>query len=104
MLTIDDSRWSIVSAHFQGTKTPEEMAQFYNRFEKWLTRQEQFCLILRRDAAQGAEERGKRSPEVTTGSGVWLTFTNFSKCSLGAGLQETTVGQKCSPYCTLISK
>jgi ATP-binding cassette subfamily B protein len=64
MLIIDDSRWPIVSAHFQDTETPEEMAQFYDRFEKWLTRQEKFCLILRRDDAEAAEERGKRSPEV----------------------------------------
>ncbi|NEP61681.1 MAG: ABC transporter ATP-binding protein [Symploca sp. SIO2G7] len=63
MLTIDDSRWPIVSAHSQGIDAPEEMTQFYARFEAWLARQERFCVILRRDDAEAAEERGKRSPE-----------------------------------------
>ncbi|NJL38929.1 MAG: ABC transporter ATP-binding protein [Leptolyngbyaceae cyanobacterium RM2_2_4] len=64
MLTIDESRWPFVSAHFQGTDSPEEMARFYARFEEWLARQEQFCLILQRDDAEAAEARGKRSPQV----------------------------------------
>ncbi|MEM8641050.1 MAG: ABC transporter ATP-binding protein [Cyanobacteria bacterium P01_G01_bin.54] len=64
MLTIDDSRWPIVSAHFQGMASSEEMAQFYARSEDWLARQERFCLIVQRDDAEDAEEEGKRSPAV----------------------------------------
>lgn len=63
MLTIDDSRWPIVSAHLQGSDSPAEMTQFYAQFETWLARQEQFFLILQRDNAEAANERGKRSPE-----------------------------------------
>ncbi|PMB17841.1 ABC transporter ATP-binding protein [Fischerella thermalis] len=62
MLTIDDSRWPIVLAHFQGTDSPEEMAQFYSHFEKWLALKERFCLIIRRDDVESAQEQGKRSP------------------------------------------
>ena len=64
MVTIDDSRWPLVSARFQGAGTPTEMAQFYARFEAWLAKQEKFALVLQRDDAEAAEEQGKRSPEV----------------------------------------
>ena len=64
MVTIDDSRWPLVSARFQGAGTPTEMAQFYTKFEAWLAKQEKFALVLQRDDAEAAEEQGKRSPEV----------------------------------------
>ncbi|MEM9486532.1 MAG: ABC transporter ATP-binding protein, partial [Cyanobacteria bacterium P01_F01_bin.116] len=64
MVTIDDSRWPMVSAQFQGTGTPADMAQFYNKFEAWLAKQEKFALVIQRDDAEAAEEQGKRSPEV----------------------------------------
>lgn len=64
MVSIDDSRWPLVCAHFQGTGTSAEMAQFYARFEEWLAKQEPFALVLQRDDAEAAEEQGKRSPEV----------------------------------------
>ena len=64
MVTIDDSRWPLVSARFQGAGTPTEMAQFYTKFEAWLAKQEKFALVLQRDDAEAAEEEGKRSPEV----------------------------------------
>ena len=64
MVTIDDSRWPLVSARFQGAGTPTEMAQFYTKFEAWLAKQEKFSLVLQRDDAEAAEEQGKRSPEV----------------------------------------
>ena len=61
MVTIDDSRWPLVSARFQGSGTPAEMAQFYNRFEAWLAKQEKFALVLQRDDAEAAEEIGRAS-------------------------------------------
>ena len=64
MVTIDDSRWPLVSARFQGAGTPTEMAQFYTKFEAWLEKQEKFALVLQRDDAEAADEQGKRSPEV----------------------------------------
>ena len=64
MVTIDDSRWPLVSARFQGAGTPTEMAQFYTKFEAWLAKQEKFALVLQRDDAEAAEEQGKHSPEV----------------------------------------
>ncbi|MEM1255034.1 MAG: ABC transporter ATP-binding protein [Cyanobacteria bacterium P01_H01_bin.21] len=64
MVTIDDSRWPLVSARFQGAGTPTEMAQFYTKFEAWLAKQEKFALVLQRDDAEAAEEQGKSSPEV----------------------------------------
>ncbi|MEM9804846.1 MAG: ABC transporter ATP-binding protein [Cyanobacteria bacterium P01_D01_bin.56] len=64
MVTIDDSRWPMVSARFKGTGTPTDMAQFYNKFEAWLAKQEKFALVIQRDDAEAAEEQSKRSPEV----------------------------------------
>ncbi|MEM6502482.1 MAG: ABC transporter ATP-binding protein [Cyanobacteria bacterium P01_C01_bin.89] len=63
MLTIDDSRWPLVSVRFQGLETPDETTRFYTQFEAWLERQEQFCLIVQRCDAEDAEAHGKRSPE-----------------------------------------
>ncbi|MEM9980646.1 MAG: ABC transporter ATP-binding protein, partial [Cyanobacteria bacterium P01_D01_bin.2] len=62
MVTIDDSRWPVVSVRFQGMGTPDEMTRFYKRFEEWLAKQEQFALVLQRDDAEAAEAQGKRSP------------------------------------------
>ncbi|MEO1350910.1 MAG: ABC transporter ATP-binding protein [Cyanobacteria bacterium J06635_15] len=62
MVTIDDSRWPLVSAHFQGMGTPEEMNRFYRCFEAWLAKRERFALVLQRDNAEAAEAQGKRSP------------------------------------------
>ncbi|MEM6837210.1 MAG: hypothetical protein AAF609_10160, partial [Cyanobacteria bacterium P01_C01_bin.120] len=62
MVTIDDSRWPVVSARFQGTGTPTDMAQFYVKFEAWLAKQEKFALVIQRDDAEAAEAEGKRSP------------------------------------------
>ncbi|MEM6432834.1 MAG: ABC transporter ATP-binding protein [Cyanobacteria bacterium P01_D01_bin.115] len=62
MVTIDDSRWPLVSVRFQGMGTPDEMTRFYHRFEAWLAKREQFALVLQRDDAEAAEEQGKRSP------------------------------------------
>ena len=62
MVTIDDSRWPLVSVRFQGMGTPDEMTRFYRRFEAWLAKREQFALVLQRDDAEAAEEQGKRSP------------------------------------------
>lgn len=62
MLTIDDSRWPLVSTRFRGLGTPEEMAQFYACFEEWLAKEEPFALVLQRDNAEAAEKQGK-SPE-----------------------------------------
>ena len=64
MVTIDESRWPLVSARFQGAGTPEEMDRFYTRFEAWLAKQERFALVLQRDNAEAAEEQSKGSPEV----------------------------------------
>ena len=64
MVAIDDSRWPLVSVHFQGNGTPEEMAHFYRCFEAWLSRQEPFALVMRRDNADAAEAQGKKSPAV----------------------------------------
>ncbi|MGD1851754.1 MAG: ABC transporter ATP-binding protein [Cyanophyceae cyanobacterium] len=63
MLTIDDSRWPLVSVRFQGLETSDETTRFYKQFEAWLARQERFCLIVQRCDAEAAEARGKRSPE-----------------------------------------
>lgn len=62
MLTIDDSRWPLVSTRFQGLGTPKEMAKFYARFEDWLAKEEPFALVLQREDAEAAEEKGK-TPE-----------------------------------------
>ncbi|MGD1861230.1 MAG: ABC transporter ATP-binding protein [Leptolyngbyaceae cyanobacterium] len=62
MVTIDDSRWPVVSARFQGTGTPTDMAQFYAQFEAWLAKQEKFALVIQRDDAEAAEAESKRSP------------------------------------------
>ena len=62
MVTIDDSRWPLVSVRFQGMGTPDEMTRFYRRFEAWLAKRERFALVLQRDDAEAAEEQGKRSP------------------------------------------
>ncbi|MEM1280078.1 MAG: ABC transporter ATP-binding protein [Cyanobacteria bacterium P01_H01_bin.152] len=62
MVTIDDSRWPLVSVRFQGMGTPDEMTRFYSRFEEWLMKQERFALVLQRDDAEAAEAQGKRSP------------------------------------------
>ncbi|MEM9903704.1 MAG: ABC transporter ATP-binding protein [Cyanobacteria bacterium P01_D01_bin.44] len=62
MVTIDDSRWPIVSARFQSIDTPEEMAKFYSKFETWLAKKEKFALVFQRDDAEAAEEKSKRSP------------------------------------------
>ena len=64
MVTIDDSRWPLVSARFQGNGAPEDMSRFYSCFEEWLAKQERFALVLQRDDAEAAAEQGKRSPEV----------------------------------------
>ena len=64
MVTLDDSRWPLVSVHFQGNGTPEEMNHFYRCFEAWLSRQEPFALVMRRDNAEAAEAQGKKSPVV----------------------------------------
>ncbi|MGD1865834.1 MAG: ABC transporter ATP-binding protein [Phormidesmis sp.] len=64
MVALDDSRWPLVSVHFQGNGTPEEMAHFYRCFEAWLSRQEPFALVMRRDNADAAEAQGKKSPAV----------------------------------------
>jgi|GEM_PF-141 len=63
MVTINDARWPVVSVRIQGLDSPEGMAQLYARFEEWLARQEQFCIIFQRDNAEEAEDKGKRSPE-----------------------------------------
>ena len=63
MITIDDSRWPVVSARFRGTGTPTDMAQFYAKFEAWLAKREKFALVIQRDDAEAAEAEGKRSPE-----------------------------------------
>ncbi|MBE7385549.1 MAG: ABC transporter ATP-binding protein [Leptolyngbya sp. SIO1E4] len=62
MVTIDDSRWPLVSVRFRGMGTPAEMTRFYSRFEEWLAKQERFALVLQRDDAEAAEAQGKRSP------------------------------------------
>ncbi|MGD1943065.1 MAG: ABC transporter ATP-binding protein [Leptolyngbyaceae cyanobacterium] len=61
MVTIDDSRWPLVSVRFQGMGTPDEMTRFYRRFEAWLAKRERFALVFQRDDAEAAEEQGKRS-------------------------------------------
>ncbi|MEM9215826.1 MAG: ABC transporter ATP-binding protein, partial [Cyanobacteria bacterium P01_F01_bin.150] len=63
MVSIDDSRWPIVSARFEGAGTMTEMNQFYTRFETWLAKQEPFALVVQRNNAEEAEKQGKRSPE-----------------------------------------
>ncbi|MEL7313888.1 MAG: ABC transporter ATP-binding protein [Cyanobacteria bacterium J06559_3] len=62
MVTIDDSRWPLVSVRFQGMGTPDEMTRFYRQFESWLAKRERFALVFQRDEAEAAEEQGKRSP------------------------------------------
>ncbi|MEM6453146.1 MAG: ABC transporter ATP-binding protein [Cyanobacteria bacterium P01_D01_bin.105] len=62
-MMIDDSRWPLVRAHFQGNGTPAEMARFYRCFEGWLARKETFALVMQRDNAEAAEAAGKGSPE-----------------------------------------
>lgn len=62
MLTIDDSRWPLVSTRFQGLGSSEEMVQFYAHFEEWLAKKEPFALVLQRDDAEAAEKKGK-TPE-----------------------------------------
>ncbi|MEM9818404.1 MAG: ABC transporter ATP-binding protein, partial [Cyanobacteria bacterium P01_D01_bin.6] len=62
MVTIDDSRWPLVSVRIQGMGTPDEMTCFYNHFEEWLAKRERFALVLQRKDAEAAEQAGKRSP------------------------------------------
>ncbi|MEO1591896.1 MAG: ABC transporter ATP-binding protein, partial [Cyanobacteria bacterium J06632_22] len=59
MVTIDDSRWPLVSAAFQGLDTPAEMERFYQAFETWLATEERFSLIVQRHDAEAAEQQGK---------------------------------------------
>lgn len=63
MVTIDDSRWPLVSVRIQGVSTLAEMTRFYSCFEKWLAKQERFVLVLQRDDTEVADAQGTRSPE-----------------------------------------
>ena len=82
MVSIDDSRWPLVCAHFQGTGTSAEMTQFYARFEEWLAKQEPFALVLQRDDAEAAEEQGKRSPEVKQMRKEGIAWTKAHKSQI----------------------
>ncbi|NEQ99867.1 MAG: ABC transporter ATP-binding protein, partial [Cyanothece sp. SIO2G6] len=82
MVSIDDSRWPVVSARFQGAGTPAEMAEFYARFEQWLAKQEPFALVLQRDNAEAAEEQGKRSPAVKQMRKEGMAWTKAHKSQI----------------------
>ncbi|MEM6500733.1 MAG: ABC transporter ATP-binding protein [Cyanobacteria bacterium P01_C01_bin.89] len=79
MVSIDDSRWPLVLARFQGAGTPAEMAEFYARFETWLDKQEKFALVVRRDDAEAAEAQGRRSPEVKQMRKDGIAWTKIHK-------------------------
>lgn len=83
MLTLDDSRWPIVTAHFQGSDTLPEMQQFLEHFESWLKRREPFALIIRRDQSEAAEAKGKLSDEAKRIRKISMDWnkTHKSDCS-----------------------
>ncbi|MEL6320176.1 MAG: ABC transporter ATP-binding protein, partial [Cyanobacteria bacterium J06626_14] len=82
MVSIDDSRWPLVCAHFRGAGTSAEMAQFYACFEDWLAKEEPFALVLQRDDAEKAEEQGKRSPEVKQMRKEGIAWTKAHKSQI----------------------
>ncbi|MEM9484964.1 MAG: hypothetical protein AAGA83_14895 [Cyanobacteria bacterium P01_F01_bin.116] len=63
MVTINDSRWPLVSVQYQGTGTLDEMTFFHGRFEVWLAEQERFVLVIQQDDSNVAKSLDEKSPE-----------------------------------------
>ncbi|GEM_PF-4754774 len=60
MLTINDKTWPIVYVNFDGVRTLEDVQEYLQNFENWLSREEQFSLIINQTNAELADSNSSK--------------------------------------------
>lgn len=66
MLTINESLYPIVSAHFQGTATMAETESYLSHFEDWLMKARPFGIILSQTQSQAVDPKKMQSIHLFT--------------------------------------
>lgn len=59
MVKINEETWPIVYVHYEGARSPGELAVFCERFEQWLSRQEKFGIVF---IQTGMDQQNTSSP------------------------------------------
>lgn len=60
MLTINDKTWPIVYVNFDGVRTLEDVQEYLQNFENWLSREEKFSLIINQTNAELAHSNDSK--------------------------------------------
>ncbi|NJM22187.1 MAG: hypothetical protein HC907_27475 [Richelia sp. SM1_7_0] len=60
MLTINDKTWPIIYVNFDGARTLEDVEEYLQNFENWLSREEQFSLIINQTNAEIADSNSSK--------------------------------------------
>ncbi|OYQ63502.1 hypothetical protein B9G53_16780 [Pseudanabaena sp. SR411] len=63
MITIDESNYPIVSVHFENSSTLADTEKYLAHFDKWLSFNQKFGLILDQSTSQNQEDQVKSDPE-----------------------------------------
>ncbi|BAY84419.1 hypothetical protein NIES267_39150 [Calothrix parasitica NIES-267] len=60
MLKINDRTWPIVYVHFDGARTLEDVQEYLENFENWLSREKEFSLIINQNNAEIADSNSSK--------------------------------------------
>lgn len=60
MLTVNDKTWPIVYVNFDGARTLEDVQDYLQNFDNWLSREEKFSLIINQTNAEIADSNSSK--------------------------------------------
>lgn len=60
MLTINDKTWPLVYVNFDGARTLEDVQEYLQNFDDWLSREEKFSLIINQTNAEIADSNSSK--------------------------------------------
>ena len=82
MLTLNDKTWPIVYVHFDGARTIEDVTEYLQQFENWLSRKEKFSLIINQTNAEIADSnRSKEAQKIEMQRNNEKKYRNAQYCS-----------------------
>ena len=99
MIIFNEEKWPVVYVYIYGEQTFQDLQDYLNRFDNWLSREESFGIILKQEFAQQVQE--KPSKEIKQLERGWFRQNKprISKYCLGMAMviNSTEVLEKWQP-------